>query len=529
MIKHDNLHFDSQQRLQNGIRKIADAVGGTMGTGGSNAVIEAIENPGHILTNDGYSIANAIVLADPIEDIGRKMLIESINRANKASGDGSSTTCVLTAAIIDTGLAYKATAHPMDIKKSLEDCLPVIEQSLEEQSRQLVDEYGEFNIGLLEQVATISAEDESIGKRIAEIYKEIGKKGVIYWDISKTIEDSHTIGSGITVEGAGYVSPYLCDANESGQNTGQIRLKNPKILITKQKVTSAAEFDKIGKTLFNKDIKDLIVFCDDIDPLVIPDLVKTRQIRGFRIAIVKMPTLWKDWWYEDLVKVTGATLVNPEAGLPMKMLTEEHLGTVSNIIITKEDTYLDGIKDVSEYVKAFEDENTDEGNLRASRLNTKTARYFVGAQSDSALSYRRLKVEDAISASYQALNGGIVAGGGIALLNASTKLPRTIGGEILQEAILEPLRRILTNSGQSEGIMTALEMRFKESDGFNSKTGEITDMFEAGIIDPKNVVLNALKNALSVAATVITAPTIVTLPREDYEPGLLEQPQVIRR
>lgn len=530
MLIKDNLHFDAQKRLQNGIKKIAEAVGGTMGTGGSNAVIEAIENPGHILTNDGYSIANAIFLADPIEDMGRKMLLESINRANKASGDGSSTTCVLTAAIIEEGLKRTKEAHPMEVKKSLEECVETITESLEKQSRQLFDEEGKLDLNLLEQVATISAEDPEIGKRIAEIYSEIGKDGIIYWDISKTVQDSHTIGSGITVEGAGYVSPYLCDATEEGYNSGQVRLKNPKILIVKQKISSAAEFDKIGAVLFQKEIKDLIVFCDDIDPLVIPDLVKTRQMKGFRIAVVKMPVLWRDWWYEDLAKATGATPVNAEAGLTMKMLTEEHLGTVGNIIVTKEDTYLDGIKDVSEYVQQFQDENTDEGTLRASRLNTKTARYFVGAQSDSALSYRRLKVEDAISASYQALNGGIVVGGGSALLNASAKLKekKTIGAEILSIALEEPARRIYKNSG----IQVPDNFLFSGEDvgGFDSREKkEIGNMFDAGIIDPKNVVLNAVKNALSVAATVITAPTIVLLPREEQDTSPLQSPQVTER
>lgn len=528
MLKQDNLHFDSQQRLRNGIKKIADAVGGTMGTGGSNAVIEAIENPGHILTNDGYSIANSIVLSDPIEDMGRKMLLESINRANKASGDGSSTTCVLTASIIDTGLSYKDKAHPMDIKKSLEECITTITESLEAQSRQLFDENGALDLNLLEQVATISAEDEEIGKRIASIYQEIGKDGIIYWDISKTTEDSHTIGSGITVEGAGYLSPYLCDATDSGQNSGQVRLKKPKILITRQKITSASDFDKIGASLYAKEVKDIIVFCDEIDPLVIPDLVKTRQVRGFRIIPVKMPVLWKDWWYEDLAKATGATAVDPEAGLTMKMLTEEHLGTCDNIIVAKNDTYLDGIQDLSQAVQELKEENTDDSLLRAARLNTKTARYFVGAQSDSALSYRRLKVEDAISASYQALNGGIVAGGGTALLNISRLLPNTIGGEILREALCEPIKRIISNSGHSEDIEDLLEILAGDV-GFDTREKEPVNMFEAGIIDPKNVVINAVKNALSVAATVLTAPTIVTLPREDYDPSPLEKPEVIKR
>lgn len=509
MMRSDNLHFNSQEKLFAGIKKIAQAVGGTMGTGGNNAIIEAIESPGHLMTNDGYSIANSIVLADPIEDMGRKILLESINRANKASGDGSSTTCVLTASIIEEGMKHTKEHHPMDIKRSIEECLPVIEESLKAQTR-------EITIDTVAQVATISSEDESIGNMIQEIYQQIGKDGLIYWDISKTAEDTYTIGQGITVDGAGFVSPYMCDATETGQNTNQIRIKDAYILITKQKISSSKDLNSISFSLNSKEIKDIVVFCDEFDPLIIPDFIETRAVKGFRIVLVKMPVLWRDWWYADLAIATGAKIVDPSAGLPMKNVSLEHLGRVGNIVITKEDTYIDGIQDVSEHVKTLEEEATDDTRLRASRLNTKTARYFVGAHSDSALSYRRLKVEDAISAAYQALNGGIVVGGGSALLNVSAilKEKKTIGAKLLAKAIEAPARQIYKNSGAQ--VPDNFLYSGTDKGGFDSRTKkEIGDMFEAGIVDPTNVVFNAVKNAISVSATVLTAPTLVTFPRED--------------
>ncbi len=524
-MKVDNLYFNSLDRMYSGIKKIAKAVGGTMGTGGSNAIIEAIESPGHIMTNDGYTVVQSVVLADPIEDMGRKILLESISRANKASGDGSSTTCVLTAAIIEEGRKHMGTEHPMNIKRSLEECLPIIEESIKSQTRIIdVDEVG--------QVATISAEDAEIGERIQTIYKEIGKDGLIYWDISKTTTDTHTIGKGITVEGAGFVSTYMCDADESGRNTNQIRIAKPYIMMTKQKITSALDLDKIGETLDGKEIKDLVIFCDDIDPVAITDIVNTRRIRGFRFAIVKMPVMWKDWWFEDLSKSTGAKIVDPAVGLPMKQLRFEHLGRAGNIIITKNDTYLDGILDVTEHIASLEAEGTDDGKLRASRLNTKTARYFVGAHSDSALSYRRLKVEDAISAAWQALNGGIVPGGGVATLNAALAVDigdkPTIGSQILLTALMAPIKQITSNAGI---VLGAGVFKDNGTTGYDTRTREMVDMFEAGIVDPANVVLNAIKNAISVAATVLTAPTLITLPREE-EPdisALLSQRNVIER
>lgn len=525
-MKKDNLFVgnEAREKLKSGIAKVANAVGSTMGTGGSNAVLEAIESPGHLMTNDGYSIANAIMLSDPIEEMGRKILVEAINRANKNSGDGSSTTAVLTAAIIDEGMKHLEEASPMDIKRSLEECVPVIEASIKAQTRQVVTD-GAIDLTLLEQVASLSAEDEEIGKRIAEIYSLIGKEGIIHWDISKTIEDSYTIGQGITVEGAGYYSPYLTDATESGQSTGHIRLKNPLVLITKQKISNAAEFNDIGQHLYTQDVRDLVVFCDDIDPLVLPDLIKTRMVRGFRFVIVKMPVLWKDQWFEDLAIASGAKVVDPVAGFRLKDVKYEHLGNFGNILITRTDTYIDGVKDLATHVNALEDEATDDSKLRASRLNTKTARYFVGAQSDSALSYRRLKVEDAISAAWQALNGGIVPGCGVALLNAasrisaSNRLPSTVGGNILRRALEQPTRQIYQNAG-----VTVHEFLYSGEDvgGLDTRQKkEVGSLFDVGVIDPSNVVLNAVKNAISVAAAVLTANTVVTLPR-DTEPHVLQ-------
>lgn len=513
MIK-DTLYvgLEAKKKLMSGIKKCSDAVGSTMGSGGSNGIIEAIENPGHLLTNDGATILASIRLSDPIEEMGRKILLEAVNRANKASGDGSSTTCVLTSAILEEGMKHLEDASPMEIKKSLEDCIPLIEDSISKQTRQITVR----DVGA---VASLSAEDEKIGVMIQEIYEQIGKEGIIHWDISKTADDSYQIGHGITVEGAGYFSPYMCDATESGQSTNQIRIKNPTILITTQKITSASEFNDIFESLFNKEIKDVVVFCDEVDPLVVPDLIKTRMVRGFRTVLVKMPTLWKDWWYEDLALASGAKIISPSAGLPLKNATLEYLGTFHNILITKSDTYIDGIKDINGHIKFLEEEGSDESKLRASRLNTKTARYFVGAQSDSALSYRRLKVEDAISAAWQALQGGVVAGGGVALLMASQDIGEnvnTVGKNIMRSSLIYPLKQICINSGiPISEPHNNLGKGNIPNYGYDTRTKKLVDMFEAHITDPAPVVLNSVKNAISVAASILTANTVVLLPREE--------------
>lgn len=508
-MKQDNLFLgkEAREKLMVGVRKIANAVGMTMGTSGQNSLIECIERPGHYSTNDGYSIANSIKLAEPLEEMGRLVLLEAINRANKSSGDGSSTTCVLTSAILEEGMKHIGESSPMEIKRSLEACIPTIEESINSQKK-------EVDVNNVAQVATISAEDEKIGKMIQEIYKKIGKEGIIHWDVSKTAEDSYSIGTGITIHGATYASPYMCDISEEGNLSNTIRWKNPQILLCRQKIASATELNDLLQSLFNKDIRELVIFCDEIEVPVIADLIRTRAVRGFKTAVIKMPVLWRDEWWEDLALVTNATPINPLTGLNLQKAGIEHLGSVENIVVTKEDTFLDGIQSLKKHIKALQEEGSEASLLRASRLNTKTARYFVGAHSESALAYRRLKVEDALNAAACALENGVVAGGGIALRQVEFT-GNSVGEKILKSALNEPFKRIVTNAGLSEESLVS-----KKNLGFDSRTGNIVDMFEAGIIDPTDVVLNAVRNAIGVAASILTIGTVVTLPREEEKAPL---------
>ncbi len=509
MVTKDNLYIgtDARDRIVKGIHRCADAVGGTMGTGGHNAILEVIEMPGHMTTNDGATILDSIRFADPLEEMGRKILLEAVKRANKQSGDGSSTTTVLTAAIIEEGIKHLADCSPLEIKNSLEECIAIIESSLSQQTRQITtDEVG--------KVATISAEDESIGNLIQEIYQQIGKEGIIHWDISKTYEDHYTIGKGITIHSAGFASPYMADLDEkTGQFMQVARWSDAHILITRQKITSASDFNNLFSSLFTKDIKEVVVFCDEYEANVVPDLIRTRAVRGFKTLLVKMPLLWKDQWYEDLALATGAIVIDPNAGITFKDMTLTHLGHVDHITVAKDDVYLDGIKDLADHIASLVENGTDDSKLRASRLNTKTARYYVGAASDSALSYKRLKVEDAISAAWQALNGGVVAGGGVALLNVALTLNPTssVGQRILHEALKAPFVRIVKNAGIDT---TGIARTVFSNEGFDTKTGKVVDMFEAGIVDPTPIVMNAARNAISVAASVIAAPVVVTLPEQ---------------
>jgi chaperonin GroEL len=461
--------------------------------------------------------------SDPIEEIGREVLMEAVSRENKKVGDGSSTTAVLTAAILSEGMKHLGESSPMEMKKSLEDCLPLIEKSVNEQKRDIIKN-GKIDLKLLEQVATIASEDPKMGKMVAEIYSKIGPQGVISWDISKTADDSYSLGTGITVNGATYAAPYMCD-----DNSQEVRIKNPHVLLARKKITSALDFENLFPILFGQEIKEIVIFCEDIDVQVIADLYKTQRIRGFRTVVIKMPVLWRDEWWEDLALSSGGTIIDMASGIKINEATMAHLGSFENIRVDREDTYIDGIKDISHHILGLQVDGSDKALIRASRLNTKTARYFVGAYSDSALKHRRDKLEDCLGSCSCALDNGIVCGGGLALANTVSYLGvkyrgDTIGARILQVAVRKPMEQIIKNAGaEPDKVMKKVK---SENDAFDSRTGKIVNMFKQGIVDPADVVLNAVRSAVGVAAQILTCSTVITLPKEDEKP---EMPSLLRR
>lgn len=514
-MKQDNLYIgdEGQQKVLNGFFKVANAVKGTLGAAGYNGLLEHPLNPGHIITNDGVSIARSIVLADPVENIGANLAKEITNRSDKEGGDGTTTAITLGQAIIAEGVKYIADVAPMELKRQLDACLPLIEKSLDDQKKTVAPNE-------VKAVATISAESEEIGSMIQDIYEDIGKDGILYPDISNTFETYYTIGKGVQIKDAGLVSPYLADFNAEGQLLNAATIKDAHILITKQKITSGSDLSKFLQSIYLRSdaVKELVIFCDEIDALAIGHLVnlKVRDQNPMKVVVVKMPVLWKDWWYEDLAKMTGATVVDT-VGLTFKGLKYEHLGHCGSVVVDKANTYLDGTLDVSEYIKELEAKGDDDSLIRVARLNTKTARLFVGARTDTELSYKRLKVEDARNAAFLAMKDGVVAGGGLALFNAAQIMPDTVGGKIMREALQVPLKQIMANAGEKD-LSVHIGVDISETAGYNAKTGEVVDMFEAGIVDPASVVKSSVHNALSVAATILTSRVVVTLPQQEPQP-----------
>lgn len=493
---------EGREKLITGANKVVDAVAMTLGPGGVNFIAEHTIPPYQITSNDGVTLALSIELEDPYERIGANIIKEVARKADKTSNDGTTTAVVLAGAIIDGGKG--ADIHPMQLKRELEACIPLVEDSLKNQVK-------EISVSEVGKVASISAEDDSIGAMVQEIYEQIGKDGIIFNDTSRDFKDSYTLDKGVHIPGAGFASPFMADMTEQGQLTTSAVVKNPAIVITRQKINSKDDLVSIGNiTAYNK--KTLIIFADDVEAQVVNDLVLTRIRGGIRAIIIKLPIVYKEEWIEDIAKLTGATIIDPAVGLFLKDFKEEMFGTCNEIVTAKQsndegNTFLDGTLSIDEHITALKEKGDDDSLLRAAKLNKKTAKYHVGALSEQALKYRHDKVVDALGASYHALNGGVLAGGGVALRNASKELgDATEGARILSTALHAPARQVAKNAGYD------FDSSLEGNIGLNAKTGETVDMVDMNIIDAYQTTLNSFKSAISVASTILTGHVVVTLP-----------------
>lgn len=498
----NNIYLDKEARegIMRGFNAVANAVKMTLGPAGSNAILQESLYPFHSVTNDGKSIGDKINSNDQLEAIGINLAKEILQKSDK-DGGATTTSIVLAQAILEQGL--KTQSSPMDIKRSLDECLDVINKSIDEQTRPItVDEVG--------KVATVSADDPKLGAIFQEIYKVIGKDGIVELDTSNIPETTYTITDGVRLRNAGFTYPYMINDGKKSAI-----YKSPHVLITKQKISTLQDLDGLFGGLSKQGIGELVIFCDEIDPLVSQAIAQTHMAGMFKTLVIKAPTLWKDWLFEDFAKITGATIIDPAQGKTFKNMRIEDLGHCEQITSTKDETVVRGIHDIKAHIKQLSDIGTEEARLRLSWLQTKTAILKLGANSESELSYIRLKADDARNESYLALQHGVVAGGGLALRNAIDTLPlKTIGGTILEASLKRPWLQILEN-GSSGGTFLA---GMGGNHSVDARTGKIVNMYEAGILDSSKVVKNAIKNAISVAGTVLTTNiVIVDKPRDVVE------------
>lgn len=507
----DNIYDYALPRIAEGIRKATQTVASTLGPKGRNIIIQSKLNPGMITTNDGATAIQAMHLSDPIENIGLNYAKEMADRSNNNSGDGSTTSLVLLNAILQEGM--KANVSGLEIKNSLDECLPIIEAAIHDQTRQITVED-------IPAVAEIAGESKELAQTLGSIYRAIGKVGIIHLESSGAYETSYEIVEGVRFGDTGFLSPYLANQGKKAQ------YEKPAILVTKNKISKLDEINPLLSALIAKGEKTLVIFTDDMDSNVARLLIELQKNpqRSLNILIIKAPVLWKGYVFEDFARITSATIVEDASGITFKNLQLNHLGTCDTIICDKDETTVIGIADINDHINDLIKMGDTDSKLRLSWLTTKTAILKLGAKSETELSYLKLKAEDAIHSSRLALQSGIVAGGGVSLRNCSWKMPNTIGGNILAKALLTPLGQIMVNAGvKDELVKQTTEQGLLPTDGYDARSNEIVDMFEAGIVDAAAIVLGTVRNSLGIASTLLTTSSVITLPPEF---GSMPQPQL---
>lgn len=530
MAKQIKYDADARKKIKAGIDQVADAVKGTLGPKGRNVILD--KGYGYpTITNDGVSIAKEIELEDKFENVGASLIKEVADKTNDAAGDGTTTSTVITQALINEGLKYVETGiNPVGIRKGMEDAKNDVINILKKNSKKISSREE------IAQVATISAESEEMGKMIADVMEKVGKDGVI------TVEESQTFGmSTEIVEGMnfskGFISPYMITNAES--QTAEI--KDAPVLVTDQKISSINQILPILEKLTKSGTKDLVIIAEDLSGDALATLV-VNKLRGvLNVLAIKAPEFGesKKDMLEDIAILTGAQVISEERGMSLEKIELEHLGEAQKIVSTKEDTTIIGgkgkKKNIDERVAQIKKQiEKSESSFDKTKLGKRMAKLAggvavikVGAVTETEQTYLKHKMDDALAATRAAVAEGIVAGGGTALVKAvATLANKKIDGDheyqagyaTLLKALNEPLRQIVINAGKREPAVVLDEIVKSKSInfGYNAKDDKYEeDMIKSGIIDPLKVTRTALENAVSVSAMLLTTEAVVTdLPEE---------------
>jgi len=517
------LKFDEEARrgLEAGVDKLADAVKVTLGPKGRNVVIgKKFGAP--TITNDGVSIAREIELEDPFENMGAQLVKEVATKTNDVAGDGTTTATVLAQALIKEGLRNVAAgANPAGLKRGIEKAVVVVVESIKKQSQNVSSDKTQ-----IAQVATISAADVSIGEVIAEAIEKVGKDGTV------TVEESNTFGIELELtEGMqfdkGYLSPYFVTDPERQEAV----LEDAYILFTSSKISAVHDLVPVLEKIMQSG-KVLLIVAEDVEGEALATLV-VNKIRGtFTSVAVKAPGFGerRKAMLQDMAILTGGTVISEEIGLKLETATVDLLGHARRIVVTKDaTTIVDGggtAADVSGRVAQIkrEIEDTDSDwdreklQERLAKLAGGVAVVKVGAATEIELKEKKHRIEDALSATRAAIDEGIVAGGGTALVRARVdveKLVKTLvgdeatGARVVAISLDAPLRLIAANAGYEGAVKVREVADAKGSIGLNAATGELEDLIKAGVIDPAKVTRSALQNAASIAALLLTTEAIV--------------------
>ncbi len=520
--------FDEEARgkLKAGIDKLASAVKITLGPKGRNVILDKGYGAPQIV-NDGVTIAKEIDLEDKFENMGAELIKEVASKTNDVAGDGTTTAIVLAQAIVVEGLKNVAAgANPITIKHGIEKAVAAIVDALKNNSKVISTREEK------QQVASISANDEEVGRIIAEALEEVGNGGVITVEEGQSFGIEKEIVKGMQFD-KGYISPYMITNAERME----AEYDNAPILITDKKISSLSEILPLLEKMAQAGRKDLVIIADEVEGEALATFVVNKLRGTFNILAVKAPGFGdrRKEMLEDIAILTGGKVISEEVGLKLENATEEMLGSADKVIATKEETKIVGGKGRKENIenritqinKALElsDSDFDQEKLRErlAKLAGGVAVVKVGAATETEMKEKKLRIEDALSATKAAIEEGIVVGGGVALIRAAKALnnivvsgEEKIGIDILKVAIEEPLRQIAFNAGQN-GDVVVEEVKKREGNiGYNALTGQYEDLVEKGIIDPTKVTRSALQNAASAAAMILTTECAVAdLPEKE--------------
>ncbi len=512
----------ARKSLENGVNKLADTVKITLGPKGRNVVLgKKFALP--LITNDGVTIAKEIELDDPFENLGAELVREVSVKTNDVAGDGTTTACVLAQAIIREGLKnFTAGANPIVLKNGIFKAVEVAVEELKKLSKPVSSSKD------IEQVASISAGDETIGKLIAEAMEKVGKDGVITVEEAQTMTTELSVVEGMQFD-RGYLSPYM------STNTEKMiaELENAYILITENKISSINEILPILEQIVKVGGK-LLIIADDVEGEALTTLILNKLRGALNVVAVKAPSFGdkRKAMLEDIAILTGGTVVSAELGVDFANLSIENLGRAKMVRVDKDNTTIvEGAgkkEDIKARAKQIKDQiqNTtsdyekEKLQDRLAKLAGGVAVVKVGAATEVEMKEKKLRIEDALSATKAASEEGVVPGGGVALLKttpAIKKLVDTLSGDektganIVLKAVEEPIRQIAANAGIDGGVVVnkIYENLEKPAYGFDALKGEYVDMIKKGILDPTKVTRSALQNAASVSATLLTTEALV--------------------
>jgi len=502
-----NLAFGETARSQvlTGVEKLTNAVGSTLGASGKCVILEDEQGRPQI-TKDGVTVANAITLQDPLENIGATLIKQAAQRTVKDAGDGTTTATVLAKAILDEATTHSLLDDERGLRDGINKAVIKVVEYLTKKSKKVTGKK-------INQVATISANnDKELGEIIGKAFKMVDETGIVMMETNEQPETEVEL-----IEGVQYDQPLKNNHFITNKQKGTAELENPLVLIVESVIPNVRKIQSVLEFVI-KNGKSLLIIAE-VDPQVITALAMNKSKGNIKVNIIDAPVygISKKDILEDLCAVTGATLINEDLGDDMDLIQPEHLGSCIKSVTNHEETILQvdltDKPEVKDTIKVLEDQikKTKNPNIivrleqRLSKLKAKVAIVKVGANSEVELKEKKDRVEDAICATKAAIKEGIVPGGGIALLNASMHLkPSSIGEEVLYQAIRQPYELILKNAGVKEYVDPDEDGR-----GLNVVTGNTVDMVKAGIIDPLLVTKSALQNAASVATTILSTDCVV--------------------